>query len=139
VTGKLASAHLSPRGSRRVPCRRCSGLCLVDIAIYNATGWHSGPGFVGFRRNYLQELPADRFEPLHVHEQTDVGPVVAVCEAFWLHELLFEILDIALCAVLLVYTTYIGYSHTQRVIFGDSRLSRARPPKAGSGKRPVRV
>jgi len=60
---------------------------------------------VGFRRNYLQELPADRFEPLHVHEQTDVGPVVAVCEAFWLHELLFEILDIALCAVLLVYTT----------------------------------
>jgi len=105
-------------------------LCLVDIAIYNATGWHDG-GFVGFRRGYLQGLPEDRFAPLHMHENTDVGPVIAVCEAFWVQEVLIEITDTVLCAVLVVYTVYIGYSHTQRVINGDGMLSRGLPSKGG--------
>ena len=95
-----------------------------------ATGWHDG-GFVGFRRGYLQGLPEDRFAPLHMHEQTDVGPVIAVCEAFWVQELFFEVLDTLLCAVLVVYTVYIGYSHTQRVINGEGMLSRGGPSRGG--------
>ena len=92
---------------------------------------HEG-GFVGLRRGYLSQLPENRFEPLHVHEQSDVGPVVAVCEEFWLYELLFEILDTLLCAVLVVYTIYIGYSHTQCVINGEGMLSRGHGPSKGS-------
>ena len=95
-----------------------------------ATGWHDG-GFVGFRRGYLQGLPEDRFAPLHMHENTDVGPIIAVCEAFWVQEVLIEITDTVLCAVLVVYTVYIGYSHTQAVINGDGLLSRGVPSKGG--------
>ena len=111
-------------------------VCLVDISIYNATGWHSG-GFVGFRRNYLETLPDDRFEPLRTLNVPEVGPVAAACEAFWFHELLFQIIDVVVCAFLLVYTIYIGYSHTQAVLSGDF-LSTGLGPR-GSGKRGVRV
>lgn len=97
----------------------CSGLnrdiCLVDISIYNATGWHDS-GYVGFRRNYLEQLPADRFEALEVrHDGT-----LKVCEAYWFHELLLLILDCVLCFVLTVYTVYIGHSYSQQVIHGFS-------------------
>ena len=65
-----------------------------------------------------------------MREQSDVGPIVAVCEDFWFYELLFGILDTLLCALLVVYTIYIGYSHTQRVINGEGMLSR-RPSRGG--------
>jgi hypothetical protein len=122
--------------SRRRRRLHRSPIPLNTLALYNcplalqATGWHDG-GFVGFRRGYLQGLPEDRFAPLHMHENTDVGPVIAVCEAFWVQEVLIEITDTVLCAVLVVYTVYIGYSHTQRVINGDGMLSRGLPSKGG--------
>ena len=53
-------------------------------------------------------------------------------------ELLFEVLDTLLCAVLVVYSVYIGYSHTQRVINGEGMLSRGHAPSKG-GKPGVRV
>lgn len=90
-------------------------ICLVDISIYNATGWHDG-GYVGFRRNYLQQLPADRFAALEARHDG----ILEVCEAYWFHELLLMILDNVLCFVLVVYTVYIGHSYSQQVINGFS-------------------
>ena len=85
----------------------------------------------------LETLPDDRFEPLRTLNVPEVGPVAAACEAFWFHELLFQIIDVVVCAFLLVYTIYIGYSHTQAVLSGDF-LSTGLGPR-GSGKRGVRV
>ena len=76
-------------------------------------------------------MPEDRFAPLHMHEQTDVGPVIAVCEAFWVQELLFEVLDTLLCAVLVVYTVYIVYTvYTQKFRSGcaqNAKLEKTHP------------
>ena len=107
-------------------------LCEVDIDIYNATGWHQG-GFVGFRRNYLQELPQDRFAALPRRDEGE-GPYY-VCENHWAHELLYAILDVTLCTVLVVYTAYIAYSYGELIIAGEHRPKRAvaPPPKSGKG------
>ena len=134
---RLGSLEWMPQRLRRRSGARLKAVDLACCFTLQATGWHEG-GFVGFRRGYLQQLPQDRFAPLGLNEQTDGDPVVAVCETFWLHELLFETFDTLLCAVLVLYTVYIGYSHTQRVINGEGMLSRGHGPAKG-GKPGVRV
>ena len=96
---------------------RAIELCHVDLRIYAATG------HVGFRRNYLQLLPPPAADAAGgswaatLPKAHDGEP--AACVEFWHAELAYAIVDCVLCALLLVYVTYIGCSYLRSSARGD--------------------